>query len=75
MYRQLDNPIPYSRLASNGAEIRPVATLADEHGGRVHIWIDDHCYQVGLEREDGVRPVTHIFAEAHRALSQLPPPA
>ena len=68
----------------NGCEITPVATLVDNAGGVAHIWIDDHCYQLGLESSakemsDGkvmcepyVVPVTHIFAEAFDVLKQLP---
>ena len=58
--------------------------IKQEAGGVAHIWIDDHCYQLGLEssaeaKSDGemvcepyVVPVTHIFAEAFDVLKLLP---
>lgn len=67
----------------NGVEISPVATLTDG-AGTVHIWIDDHCYVIGVERKrlDGtpsgqvfVAPTRHIFAEAFEVLKTLPSPA
>ena len=64
----------------NGTPITPVATLEDEHGGRAHIWIDDHCYQLGVEQlhrgnvhpPNYVVPVTHIFPEAFQVMKTLP---
>jgi hypothetical protein len=61
----------------NGVDISPVVTLEDGSGGRAHIWVDDRCYQIGLTQEtageeDIVRVTTHIFSEAHKALSELP---
>lgn len=82
MYKVVDTPTK-ANLA-NGVEITPVATLEDEHGGRAFIWVDDHCYQLGLECtptgnlvEDGmpktyVRPTTHIFPEAFQVMKTLP---
>lgn len=62
----------------NGEVIRPVATLKSD-GGVAHIWIDDDCYQLGIEKDscDEVghvytEPVTHIFAEAFEVLKNLP---
>jgi len=31
----------------------PVATLADEYGGRAQICVDDHCYILRLKQKDG----------------------
>ena len=80
MYKIIDTPI--TAKLSNGAEITPVATLEDEYGGRAFIWVDDHCYQLGLERHDTtksgainetyVQPVTHIFPEAFQVMKTLP---
>lgn len=82
MYKQVE-AAKTAKLA-NGCEIKPVATLMSAAGGVAHIWIDDHCYQLGLESSaeamsDGglvcepyVVPVTHIFAEAFDVLKQLP---
>lgn len=84
MYSHVDTE-KHAFLA-NGSDIRPVATLKDESGGVAHIWIDDHCYQLGIETMDVpdgdptpanipyVRPVSHIFAEAFDVLTQLPRP-
>jgi hypothetical protein len=65
----------------NGQKIHPVATLADG-AARVHIWIDDSCYLVGVQRTEAmtnecpartfVEPVRHIFPEAFEVLSGLP---
>ena len=82
MYKQVETA--KTAKLKNGCEITPVATLADNSGGVAHIWIDDHCYQLGLESsaeannddemmsESYVVPVTHIFAEAFDVLKQLP---
>ena len=80
MYKQTETT-PKAAL-SNGAEITPVATLKDEAGGVAHIWVDDHCYVLGLEREHQdtsdspvktvVRPTHHIFREAFEVLKTLP---
>lgn len=52
--------------------------------GTAHIWIDDHCYVLGLEKRrmngtaDGeifVTPMVHIFHEAFELLKTLPSPA
>ena len=75
MYKQIGIADKSAKLR-NGVVISPVLTMEDEHGGRVHIWIDDNCYQLGVEREDRgdlfVVPTTHIFPEAFRALKGLP---
>ena len=56
-------------------DFEPVATLADEYGGRCQIAIDDHCYVLYLKREDGTYKLTsHIFYEAFEVLKKLPPP-
>jgi len=75
-------------MLENGVGITPVATLKDEWGGVAHIWVDDGCYQLGLERmvpvtHNGrthisdktviVKPVTHIFPEAFEVMKTLPP--
>ena len=82
MYKQVE--AAKTAKLENGCEITPVATLVDNAGGVAHIWIDDQCYQLGLESSakemsDGkvmcepyVVPVTHIFAEAFDVLKQLP---
>jgi len=85
MYSQIETKA--MAFLANGSEIRPVATLKDESGGVAHIWVDDHCYQLGIERSDlrendpqpanipWVCPVTHIFGEAFDVLVALPRPA
>ena len=53
----------------------PVATLADEWGGRAQIGIDDHCYVLYLLQEDGsYKHTSWIFPEAHEVLKDLPGP-
>lgn len=71
MYKQVDT-VKSTFLASNKCKITPIATLKSEYGGTAHIWIDDHCYQLGLECDDGVIQTTHIFSEAFEVLKTLP---
>ena len=73
MYRQIETaPEVFMGSASI---MNPVATLQDECGGTFHIIIDDHCYVLCMEDEDGLcRPATHIFREAFEVLKQLPIP-
>ena len=56
----------------NGSTGTPVATLADEHGGRVQIIIDDGCYLIMIKRPNGYRQSAWIFHEAHNVLKTLP---
>ena len=48
MYKQVET----DKVATldNGVKFTPIATLADESGGRAQIHIDDHCYVVSLQR-------------------------
>lgn len=53
----------------------PIATLADEWGGRAQIGIDDGCYVLYLLQEDGsYKHTAWIFPEAHEVLKDLPDP-
>lgn len=80
MYKQTE--ITPTATLSNGVEITPIATLKDNHGGVAHIWVDDHCYVIGLEKETQdtsdsamktvVTPTHHIFREALETLKSLP---
>ena len=57
----------------NDAEFTPVATLADEYGGRAQISIDDHCYILRLKQKDGrYKSTPWIFPEAFEVLKTLP---
>jgi hypothetical protein len=58
----------------NGAKVSPARTMADQYGGVAHIWIDDHCYRLGLESQiDNItRPTTYIFSEALEIMRRLP---
>ena len=64
----------------NGIKVKPIATLKDEYDRHAHIWINDNCYVLGLERhrEGSVKPqnyvvlATHIFPEAFKVLRDLP---
>ena len=55
-------------------DIEPVATLADQYGGRCQVAIDDHCYVIYLKRGDTYKLATHIFPEVFEVLKKLPPP-
>lgn len=82
MYKLVNTDNVTNPRLSNGVEISPVATLEDEYGGRAHIWVDDHCYQLGQERTEAITsesepetfvvPVTHIFPEAFQVMKALP---
>lgn len=59
-------------VLDNGVKIKPVATLADESGGRCQISIDDHCYVLYLNGENGYIRTSWIFPEAFKVLKTLP---
>ena len=57
MYKQVETD--EEATLYNGAKFEPVATLADEYGGRCQIDLDDGCYVLCLRREgayDGTVP-------------------
>ncbi len=61
---------------TNGEKYPPVATLADEYGGRAQIILDDGCYVVCLRRAGNVyAPTSWIFREAWEVLVKLDPPS
>lgn len=77
MYKQIETQKTANLV--NGVEIKPVATLTDG-AGIAHIWVDDHCYVLGLEKPSGgtamipvVVPTHHVFHEAMEVLRTLPP--
>ncbi len=71
MYKQVETD--KNAVLYNGVEFEPVATLADEYGGRCQIAIDDRCYQVLLKQADGrYKPTTYIFNEAFSVLKKQP---
>ena len=56
----------------SGSVSTPVATLADEWGGRAQIGVDDGCYVLYLIQEDGsYKRTAWIFSEAHEVLKDL----
>ncbi len=68
MYKQVetDKEIP-------GAWGNPVATLADEYGGRAQIVTDDHCFMLAIKQSDGLYKTTKWwFQEAVDVLKNLP---
>lgn len=71
MYKQVETD--KKAMLYNDVEITPVATLADEFGGRCQISIDDHCYKLTLKRKDDKYHTTpFIFPEAFEILRMLP---
>ena len=73
MYKQIETT-PVITLP-NGAQSKPVATLADEFGGVSQIVRDDHCYTVKLKNRNGqYENTTHFFPEAFEVLKTLPNP-
>jgi hypothetical protein len=58
---------------TNDVELNPVATLADEWGGRAQIGMDDGCYVLYLQEDSGkYKAMHHIFPEAFDVLKDLP---
>lgn len=71
MYKQVETD--KNAVLDNGVEFTPVATLADEYGGRCQISIDDHCYILRLKQSDGkYKTSAWIFPEAFEVLKTLP---
>jgi hypothetical protein len=63
-------------VLDSGSEVTPVATLADEFGGRAQVTVDDGCYVLNLLQENGTYKYTAwIFPEAHDVLKDLGNPA
>jgi hypothetical protein len=72
MYKQVETD---KAARTAGGEFTPVATLADEYGGRCQIAVDDHCYILRLLQPDGTYKTTpYIFREAFDVLVTLPQP-
>ena len=70
MYKQVETD--GTCQTKNKTTFTPVATLADEHGGRCQITIDDHCYVLYLKQNDNTYGITfHIFSEAFKVLKTL----
>ena len=62
-------------ILDNDTKCFPVATLADESGGRVQVTIDDHCNVLRLKKTDGRYKATpYIFKEAFDLLVTMSPP-
>lgn len=62
-------------VTQNTETIHPVATLADEYGGRCQIVVDDHCYVLYLKQADGFYTTTSwIFKEVFNVLKTLSEP-
>jgi len=71
MYKQVETD--KSVTLDNGVKFTPVATLADENGGRCQISIDDHCYILRLKNSNGLYTNTPwIFPEAFEVFKTLP---
>ncbi len=71
MYKQIETD--KTATLHNGVEFTPIATLADEYGGRCQISIDDHCYILRLLQPNGMYETTSwIFPEAFEVLKTLP---
>lgn len=56
----------------SGPPDHPLVTLADEHGGRAQITIDDGCFVLLLEQPNGLyKPTCWWFQEAVDAVKWL----
>lgn len=77
MYKQIQTDKEI--VTANGTKFEPVATLADEFGGRMQILTDDHCYVVAIKKEKfgalgDYYFMNHITYEAFNVLKTLPEP-
>lgn len=73
MYREVQTDAVIT--LANGSNAHPVVTLADEHGGRAQIIVDDHCYVLALRNPGGAYvTVKHWFQEAVHAIRHRPGP-
>ncbi len=70
MYKQVKTD--KEAILDNGVRFKPVATLEDTSGGRCQISIDDHCYILSLQRDNGYIRTSWIFPEAFEVLKKLP---
>jgi len=71
MYRQVETDKDF--VAENGTTWHPIATLADEAGGKCQICVDDHCYLPFLGSDkDYYAPTWHLFRELVDFLVLLP---
>jgi len=50
MYQQVETDKEIVWDSESG--IQPVATLADEYGGRMQIVVDDHCFVLLIKHKD-----------------------
>jgi hypothetical protein len=72
MFRQVKT---HKKLTTtHGIEYEPVATMTDQHGGIVHVAVDDGCYVCFLYSDalGGFTPTHFIFPELHKLLCSLP---
>ena len=59
-------------LMSNGSDVEPLCTLADESDGRAQIIMDDGCYVLCLATRVGTYNKSYYwFPEAVKALHEL----
>ena len=60
-------------ILDNGVAFNPIVTLANDHGGRCQISVDDHCYVVRLLQNDGRYKTTpYLFQAVVDVLKTLP---
>ena len=69
-------PVAYNKTITlnNGVKQKALVTLSDG-AGAYHIGIDDGCYVIHQENEDGTmqdESTMYIFPELHKALKNLP---
>lgn len=69
-------PVAYNKMITlnNGVKQKALVTLSDG-AGVYHIGIDDGCYVIHQEKEDGTmqdESTMYIFPELHKALKNLP---
>ena len=83
MYQQVETDKPF--VDWKNRHIKPIATLASEHGGRVQITEDDHCIVCFLAHNPGrlhpeieqtyYTPIDHLFPELFDFLKTMETPS
>lgn len=82
MYKQVETDKPF--VDGYGRHIEPIATLADEYGGRVQVTEDDHCIVCFLAVNPGrlnpgvtktfYKHIIYLFPELFEFLKTLKTP-
>jgi hypothetical protein len=67
MYQQVetDNKVQRINWGNHTYTTNPVATLADEYGGRLQITVDDHCFILLVKRSKEFNDIEPVYVPTH----------